>query len=359
MKRYIIIFSLGLGLVACNNSSNKETTVNADSTQTTASADNASTTTTTATEGAYRVNGIIKNSDGAQVFLDQIFMQSSEIMGSAQPDASGKFSIPVDKYTPGVYRIRQGQQNYLSFIISEQQDINLEIDFQNPKASKFGGAPETYGLLPFYGKEVSPKDIKRFVDTTQSPLAAWFLARMTNPQADDNLDTWKKALEKLQKKYPSSPYTTEMQPIIVQIDGQLNSGKVAPDFSLPNPDGQKISLSSLRGKVVLLDFWASWCRPCRAENPNVVAAYNKYKGKGFTVMSVSLDKEKSAWVQAIQQDGLIWPNHVSELQAWNGPLNQLYGIQSIPKTFLLDRKGRIVAQDLRGPALEAKLKEIL
>jgi thiol-disulfide isomerase/thioredoxin len=110
---------------------------------------------------------------------------------------------------------------------------------------------------------------------------------------------------------------------------------------------------------VLLDFWASWCGPCRAENPNVVEAYNKYKDKGFTIYSVSLDDNKDKWQQAIQADGLSWPNHVSDLKRWESIAARDYGIEAIPTNFLLDKEGKIIARDLRGAELDAKLAEVL
>lgn len=141
--------------------------------------------------------------------------------------------------------------------------------------------------------------------------------------------------------------------------GHLKNGNAAPEINLPSANGGNISLSSLKGKVVLIDFWASWCMPCRQENPAVVKMYNKYKDKGFTVYSVSLDKEKSKWLNAIQQDGLIWPNHVSDLKFWQSAAAQTYGITSIPFTVLIDKDGKIIDKNLRGAQLEAKLKEIL
>ena len=139
----------------------------------------------------------------------------------------------------------------------------------------------------------------------------------------------------------------------------ISIGSEAPEIALENASGEIISLNSLRGKVVLLDFWASWCRPCRAENPNVVKLYNKYKNQKFTVFSVSFDQEKSKWIAAIKQDQLSWPNHVSELTGWKSTPGEKYGITSIPKTFLIDKNGVIIGYDLRGEALEKKLSEIL
>ncbi len=138
---------------------------------------------------------------------------------------------------------------------------------------------------------------------------------------------------------------------------QFGIGAIPPDIVLPTPDGQEFKLSSLRGKVVLLDFWASWCRPCRAENPNVVRAYQKYKAQGFDILSVSLDRNREAWTKAIKDDRMTW-HHVSDLKFWQSTAAQEYQIKAIPATFLLDREGRIVAKNLRGPALGAKLAEI-
>lgn len=135
-------------------------------------------------------------------------------------------------------------------------------------------------------------------------------------------------------------------------------GAPAPEFAMNDVSGKPVSLSSFRGKVVLVDFWASWCAPCRQENPNVVAAYNQFKDKGFTILGVSLDKDKAAWEKAIVDDKLTW-THVSDLKYWDNAAAKLYKVQSIPANFLLDKEGRIIAKDLRGQALTAKLAEVL
>jgi thiol-disulfide isomerase/thioredoxin len=155
----------------------------------------------------------------------------------------------------------------------------------------------------------------------------------------------------------------EKKPDVIAVEG-LNLGNMAPEIEMKNPKDSIIKLSSLRGKVVLVDFWASWCRPCRFENPNVVKAYEKYSvaklhnAKGFTIFSVSLDMNKQMWEQAISADNLHWPYHVSDLGGWNNAAAAKYGVNGIPTNYLIDSKGIIIGKALRGEDLEKALENL-
>lgn len=172
----------------------------------------------------------------------------------------------------------------------------------------------------------------------------------------------------LKNRYPNSSYVKNLSSLVARAKGRnkeqeaaearVKTGVVAPDISMPGTDGKIISLSSLRGKYVLVDFWASWCSPCRKENPNLVSCYQKFHGKGFEIFQVSLDKTKPDWLEAIKKDRLNWI-HVSELKFWDTPAAKLYALKEIPSNFLLDKEGRIIAKNLMGEELEKKLNVIL
>jgi len=186
-------------------------------------------------------------------------------------------------------------------------------------------------------------------------LVALFATNFLDEKADfATLDT---LARKFERERPDSPHAQAFVGRINRIRGVMVGG-MAPEITLTDTSGNTVPLSSLRGKYVLIDFWASWCGPCRQENPNVVRMYNKFKDKGFTIYSVSLDQAKENWLRAIRNDHLTW-THVSDLKFWQSAAAQLYGVNAIPATFLLDKDGKIIAKNLRGAELEQKLDEIL
>ena len=158
---------------------------------------------------------------------------------------------------------------------------------------------------------------------------------------------------------PEIKETSAGKQIKTKLDNgaKTSIGSKAPNFSAPSPSGEEIALNEVLGKATILDFWAAWCKPCRAENPNVVRVYNQYKDKGLSILGVSLDRRAEDWKKAIQDDGLEW-HHVSNVQYFD-EIAALYNVTAIPATFILDENGVIVAKNLRGPALEAKISEML
>lgn len=198
-------------------------------------------------------------------------------------------------------------------------------------------------------------DLKNFIDTNKEPIIDIYALAYLN--IDENFDFINKTFEEHKELAQNNEYVKQFY-IRFEEYKRLAIGSPAPEINLPDPTGRNISLSSLKGNVVLIDFWASWCGPCRKENPNVVKTYNKYKDKGFTVYSVSLDKDKEAWTKAIMNDQLIWGNHVSDLKYWDSQAAALYKIEAIPATVLLDKEGKIVAKNLSGEELDAFLNKL-
>jgi peroxiredoxin len=201
-----------------------------------------------------------------------------------------------------------------------------------------------------------------FIAQNQNSPALLVALSTTNPE--NEFTVYESLVNQLVKSFSESPTIKEVNKNFIALKEQkeaanfLAEGKMAPDFSDTKLDGKTLKLSDLKGQVVLLDFWASWCGPCRKENPNVVKMYEKYYKDGFTVMSVSFDQDREKWKKAIEADHLIWPNHVSDLKGWSSATGKIYQITSIPFTVLIDQEGKIIKTNLRGEALEQELLRI-
>ncbi|MDI1256598.1 MAG: TlpA disulfide reductase family protein [Flavobacterium sp.] len=242
---------------------------------------------------------------------------------------------------------------------------NKMMDFQNKNTEKWNEAQTKKDTVT---TNLLIKELKTYQDQmvalstafpSENPKSFLSVLLMDNMFSNPDVD-----IEKIKKTFnsldASIKNTKAGKSVQTKINGyvSLNIGNVAPDFSAPNPEGKKVSLKESLGKVTIIDFWASWCGPCRRENPNVVQLYNDFHAKGLNIISVSLDKDGTKWKEAIAKDGLTW-THISNLLFWEDPIALQYNIKSIPATFILDANGKIIAKDLRGSELRAKISEYL
>jgi len=251
---------------------------------------------------------------------------------------------------------------YHAAVLSVTEKASNAIDTEYLAASKEKRSDTSFraGLMAKMKKAMGEMDSLKYVFVRQNP-GSYLSLEALRELAGKDIDVAKiePIFRGLSPALRKSKAGMDLAKLLYD-DGPTAIGAMAPDFVENDVDDHPVKLSDFKGKYVLLDFWASWCGPCRAENPNVVKAFNKYKDKGFTVLGVSLDQpgKKDAWLAAIKKDGLSW-TQVSDLKFWNNAVAKLYGIMAIPQNFLIDPRGRIVGKNLRGEALEKKLEEVL
>ncbi len=381
MKKLLPVLSLFLILFSCNNANEK---------------------------GKFAVSGQLKNAPDQKVYLEELsFSQKDpEVIDTAEIK-NGKFKLSGIGAEEAIYRIRLEKANNGFLFINDNSFINFTADlndvslngpsFSTPANNslknfigindgmmkKIQDAAATLTQLKQSGvnttdslfvatettfnnlKDAMTKFCFQYADTVKSPALALF----ATTAAPVDIEKFQLPLQKLAQRFSAHngiiavTNFAKQQLVSKQQQAQRQTGKaeigsMAPDITMNDVNDKTFSLSQLKGKYVFVDFWASWCGPCRGENPNVVAAYNRFKDKNFTVLGVSLDKDKASWLKAIQDDGLSW-KQISDLKYWNSAAVALYGIDGIPYNVLVDPQGKIIAIGLRGDALLSKLGEVI
>uniref|UniRef100_UPI00404790AB redoxin domain-containing protein n=1 Tax=Algoriphagus sp. TaxID=1872435 RepID=UPI00404790AB len=344
------------------------------------------------TNGSVRITGNLQNVPQGIVVLSQYTDSRPKVLDTLTIQPNGDFSYELDSIsTPTFYELNLYGQRLVKLALFKE-DVSVKLNLSDPTSLQIEGSQDSKEMLKLeklmetyqldvnqlnerYYAAMGKNDteaiqqiqmdamalesqqvgrVKEMIESMGNSFASLAAIGLLNPQNDfpfiDEL------INKLDERYPGTISILQMKQQLNEMRA-LAVGQEAPDIALPDPNGKLTKLSDLRGKYVLIDFWAAWCKPCRQENPNVVRLYKQYNAKGFEVFGVSLDRSREDWIKAIADDQLAW-TQVSDLKYFNSVAAELYQIQAIPATYLLDPEGRIIARDLRGPSLEAKLAEI-
>lgn len=358
-------------------------------------------------DNSFEVIGDLKNAPDQEVYLDQLFFsdKNPEVIDTAKI-VNGKFVSKGSSSEEGMFRLRLEKSKAGFIFINDAKEINFSADINDStlagpsfqtkgnlllknfllymdsqraemldgtsKLEALKSSPQNDSLVTIASDRLEKLDVDfknyliRYIDTVSDPVVAMFAVGYTRGIPMKELN---QAVPGLVKRFPNhsgvaaivkqyESYLAKDNEPKQEVNSKPSIGDMAPEITMNDENGKSFSLSELKGKYVLVDFWASWCAPCRAENPNVVAAFQKYKGKNFTVLGVSLDKDKNEWLKAIKADNLQW-KQISDLKYWNSASVELYGFDGIPYNVLIDPTGKIIATELREQALDNKLAEVL
>ncbi|MDR2979799.1 MAG: AhpC/TSA family protein [Bacteroidales bacterium] len=297
--------------------------------------------------------------------IDSIYTQISDLVEKRNMLlASGKTDTKKSRneYIASLLHIVNTSKDKLlktqgEYLVKAQASENLSKEIIGGTQARISAIMEQYRAIFDQENQKINTTIINLINENKDDLAVMMFIDIL--PAEQNMELHKSVVEALYAKYPGNAIVEGKYKQMTSPAASTGIGAMAPELAFENPDGKIMKLSDLRGKYVLIDFWASWCGPCRRENPHVVQLYGKYKDRGFEVYSVSLDRTKDAWIKAIEADRLTWPNHVSDLKYWSSEGAKKYGVSSIPATFLIDKEGRIIAKNLRGADLANALEQVL